>query len=165
MGQSANPKRTAANEAFAFAKYMRISPRKLNLIAASIRGKKAERALTDLDFLQKAAAIDVKKVLASAVANAENNHGLDVDRLYVKEATVGKTLTMKRFSARGRGRASRIEKPFANLTIIVAEQTEEAPAKKAKAPKKSVETKAADGAKKPAAKKTAAKKTTKKDEA
>lgn len=142
MSQSTNKPRVAQNEARSYSKYLRSSPRKLNLIAAMIRGKKADRALIDLEFLQKRVADDVRKVLQAAVANAENNHNLDVDRLVVKEATVGRTLVMRRFHARGRGRASRVEKPFANLTIVVGEaeaeakQTKkEAPAKKTAAPK------------------------------
>ncbi len=126
MGQKANESRTKDNEARAYAKHVRTSPQKLNLVAQTIRGKKAGTALTDLDFSKRRIAQDVKKVLQSAVANAENNHGLDVDRLVVAEATVGKTLTMKRFRARARGRAARIEKKFSNLTIIVREQDEEA---------------------------------------
>lgn len=124
MGKQANEKRTAENEARAYAKYIRTSPQKLNLVAQSIRGKDAETALVDLGFNPRRVADDVRKVLQSAVANAENNHGLDVDRLVVAEATVGKTLTMKRFRARARGRAARIEKKFSNLTIIVREEEE-----------------------------------------
>jgi len=125
MSQEANKPRTADNEAMAYAKYIRTSPRKLNLVAAMIRGKTAEKALIDLQFCRRRIAQDVKKVLQSAVANAENNQSLDVDRLIVAEASVGKTMTMKRFSARARGRAARIEKPFSNLTIIVREETDE----------------------------------------
>ncbi len=126
MGQKANKKKTAENEARAYAKHIRTSPQKLNLVAQLIRGKNAGKALIDLDFNSRRISADVKKVLQSAVANAENNHGLDVDRLVVAEATVGKTLTMKRFRARARGRAARIEKKFSNLTIIVREAEEEA---------------------------------------
>lgn len=121
MGQEANTKRVAENEARAYSKYIRTSPQKLNLVAQTIRGKSAGRALTDLDFSKRRVAQDVKKVLQSAVANAENNHGLDVDRLIVTTATVGKSVKMKRFRPRAKGRASRIEKLFSNLTIVVRE--------------------------------------------
>ena len=107
MGQAANPSRRGDTEARAYAKYLRISPRKLNLVAQMIRGKQAGKAMTDLDFSSRRIAQDVKKVLQAAVSNAENNHGLDVDRLYVSEATVGKSVKMRRFHARGRGRAGR----------------------------------------------------------
>jgi large subunit ribosomal protein L22 len=100
---------------------IRVSPQKLNLLAQLIRGKKVDRALADLEFSRKRIAHEVKKTLESAIANAENNHGLDVDDLIVAQAFVGKALVMKRFHARARGRASRIEKPFSNLTIIVRE--------------------------------------------
>jgi large subunit ribosomal protein L22 len=100
---------------------IRVSPQKLNLVAQLIRGKKVDRALADLTFSSKRIALDVKKTLESAIANAENNHDLDVDDLIVAEAFVGKALVMKRFSPRARGRAGRIEKPFANLTIVVRE--------------------------------------------
>lgn len=149
MSKPQNQPKQAANEARAYAKFLRTSPRKLNLVAGMIRGKSAEKAMIDLDFCNRRIAKDVKKVLKSAVTNAENNHNLDVDRLVVAEASVGKTMTMKRFHARGRGKASRVEKPFSRLTIIVREQ---APAeKKAKAEKP-----AAKAEKKPAAKKAAA---------
>jgi len=124
MGQDANARRVKNNEARAMAKFIRTSPYKLNLVAEMIRGKKAGKALVDLEFCEKRIAEDVRKVLQAAVANAENNHGLDVDRLIVAEATVGKALTMKRFMARARGRASRIEKPFSRLTVVVREQEE-----------------------------------------
>lgn len=124
MGQSTNPKRTKENEARAFAKYMRTSPQKLNLVAQTIRGKSAARALVDLEFSKRRIAADVRKLLQSAVANAENNHGLDVDRLVVSEAYVGKAITMKRFHARGRGRGSRILKTISNMTIVVKEAEE-----------------------------------------
>jgi large subunit ribosomal protein L22 len=113
------------NEAKAVLRMLRISPQKLNLVAQLIRGKKVERALADLEFSHKRISGQVKKVLESAIANAENNHGLDTDALVVAEAFVGNSLVMKRFTARGRGRSSRIEKPFAHLTIIVR-QVEEA---------------------------------------
>jgi large subunit ribosomal protein L22 len=124
MGKLANPARVAENEARAYAKLIRTSPRKLNLVAQLIRGKAAQAALADLTFSKRRVANEVKKVLQAAIANAENNHQLDVDRLFVREATVGKTLVMKRFHARGRGRSSRVEKPFSNLTIIVRERAE-----------------------------------------
>lgn len=122
MGQSKNTRRVADNEARAYAKFVRSSPRKLNLVAQMIRGKKADKALVDLDFCSRRVAREVKKVLMSAVANAENNHNLDVDRLYVAEATVGRQMVMKRFMARARGRAAGIEKWFSNLTIVVQEK-------------------------------------------
>ena len=106
------------------AKYLRTSPYKLNQVAEMIRGKKAETALVDLQFCKRRIANDVRKVLQAAVANAENNHGLDVDRLVVAEATVGKSIMMRRFRARARGRAARIEKQFSRLTVIVREQEE-----------------------------------------
>lgn len=109
-------------EARAYAKYIRSSPRKLNLVAQSIRGKSAGKALIDLDFSSRRIAIDVKKVLQSAVANAENNHNMDVDRLYVAEATVGRAIKMKRFMARARGRGAPIVKEFSRLTIVVRER-------------------------------------------
>lgn len=124
MGQSKNPRREKDNEAKAFAKYIRTSPQKLNLLARTIRGKKAERALVDLQFSKRRAAEEVRKLLQSAVANAENNHGLDVDRLIVSEAYVGKAFMMKRFHARGRGRGARILKTSSNMTIIVKEAEE-----------------------------------------
>lgn len=121
MSKQANPPRIAENEAKAVARMLRVSPQKLNLLAQLIRGKKVDRALADLEFSRKRIAHEVKKTLESAIANAENNHGLDVDDLVVAQAFVGKALVMKRFHARARGRASRVEKPFANLTIIVRE--------------------------------------------
>ena len=113
------------NEAKAVLRMLRISPQKLNLVAQLIRGKKVERALADLEFSHKRISGQVKKVLESAIANAENNHGLDTDALVVAEAYVGNSLVMKRFTARGRSRSSRIEKPFSHLTIVVR-QVEEA---------------------------------------
>jgi large subunit ribosomal protein L22 len=121
MAKGKNERGLADNEAKAVARMLRISPQKLNLLAQLIRGKKVERALADLEFSRKRIAVDVKKALESAIANAENNHSLDVDDLVVAEAHVGKTLVMKRFHARARGRAGRIEKPFSNLTIVVRE--------------------------------------------
>ena len=124
MGKKSAPRRLAENQAMAFAKHIRTSPRKLNLVAQTIRGLSAGTALAELDFSRRRIARDVRKVLQAAIANAENNHQLDVDRLLVKEATVGKTLVMKRFRARARGRIGRIEKPFSNLTVIVEEREE-----------------------------------------
>lgn len=121
MGKPKAERRLADNEARAVTKMIRVSPQKLNLVAALIRGKKVDAALADLEFSRKRIAGTVKKTLESAVANAENNHDLDVDSLIVAEAYVGKALVMKRFMARGRGRASRITKPFAHLTIVVRE--------------------------------------------
>jgi len=134
MGKEARARVLADNEAKAIGTNIRVSPRKLNLVAQSIRGKSAEVALNELTFSQKRVAGQVKKVLQSAIANAENNHDLDVDDLFVKEASVGKNMVLKRFHARARGRGARIEKPFAQVTIIVEEKREKAPAKKA-APK------------------------------
>ena len=124
MGQSANPSRTQDNEARAYGKYFYTSAQKLNLIAQSIRGKNAARALTDLQFSKRRVAQDVQKLLQSAISNAENNHGLDVDRLVVSEATVGKTMLLKRFHARGRGRGARVTKKVSNMTITVKEAAE-----------------------------------------
>ena len=121
MGKAANPRALADTEAKAVARMLRVSPQKLNLVAQLIRGKKVSRALADLEFSRKRIAVDVKKALQSAIANAENNHSLDVDDLIVAEAHVGKALVMKRFSPRARGRAGRIEKPFSNITIVVRE--------------------------------------------
>ena len=121
MGKAKTERRLKTNEAQAVARTIRISPQKLNLVAALIRGKKVDKALAELEFSRKRIAGTVKKTLESAVANAENNHDLDVDSLVVAEAYVGKSIVMKRFHARGRGRSSRIEKPFAHLTIVVRE--------------------------------------------
>ncbi len=126
MGKPEAPRRVAENEAMAIGRTIRTSPRKLNLVAQMIRGKRADTALADLTFSKRRIAHDVKKVLQSAIANAENNHQLDVDRLYVAEAYVGKGLVMKRFSARARGRVGRIEKAWSNLTVIVREREEAA---------------------------------------
>ena len=126
MGKQSNPRRLADNQAQAVVRNLRISPQKLNLVASMIRGMDANKALAALSFSRRRIANDVKKALQSAVANAENNHSLDVDRLYVKEAHVGKGLVMKRFKARARGRGSRILKPYAHLTIIVSEKEEQA---------------------------------------
>ena len=126
MGKPAAKRRVQDNEAMAMARAIRVSPQKLNLVAQSIRGKKVDAALAELTFSKRRIAKDVKKVLQSAVANAENNHQLDVDELVVAEATVGKALVMKRFSARARGRMGRIEKFFSRLTIVVRERGETA---------------------------------------
>nr|WP_316653750.1 50S ribosomal protein L22 [uncultured Gellertiella sp.] len=121
MAKAKAERRLKDNEAQAVARTIRVSPQKLNLVAALIRGKKVDRALAELEFSRKRIAETVRKTLQSAIANAENNHDLDVDSLIVAEAYVGKSIVMKRFHARGRGRASRIEKPFAHLTIVVRE--------------------------------------------
>lgn len=121
MGKPAAERRLADTEAQAVARHLRVSPQKLNEVAATIRGRKVETALAMLEFSKRRIAQDVKKVLQSAIANAENNQQLDIDRLVVSEAFVGKSLVMKRFRARARGRASRIVKPFSRLTVIVRE--------------------------------------------
>ncbi|MEL6218614.1 MAG: 50S ribosomal protein L22 [Pseudomonadota bacterium] len=126
MGKDKNPRRCAENEAMAVNRMIRVSPQKLNLVAAMIRGKPVARALTDLAFSKKRIADDVKKTLQSAIANAENNHGLDVDELVVAEAYVGKNLVMKRGRPRARGRFGRIMKPFSQLTIKVRQPEETA---------------------------------------
>jgi large subunit ribosomal protein L22 len=125
MGKPSAERRLADNEASAFLRAMRTSPRKLNLVAQTIRGKAATAALAELTFSRRRIAHDVKKVLQAAIANAENNHQLDVDRLYVKEATVGRAFILKRFHTRGRGRSARVEKHFAHLTVVVRERAEE----------------------------------------
>ncbi|NQZ48510.1 MAG: 50S ribosomal protein L22 [Erythrobacter sp.] len=124
MGKAKSPRRVADNEALAVGTQIRGSAQKLNLVAELIRGKKAEEALNILAFSKKAMAQDASKVLASAIANAENNHDLDVDALVVAEASVGKAFTMKRFHTRGRGKSTRILKPFSKLRIVVREQEE-----------------------------------------
>ena len=126
MSKEKNPRRVADNEAMAKTRMLRTSPQKLNLVAAMIRGKKGEKALSDLTFSKRRIAGDVKKCLQSAIANAENNHNLDVDELVVAEAYVGKNLTMKRGRPRARGRYGRILKPFAELTIKVRQVEEQA---------------------------------------
>ena len=126
MGKPKTQRSLKDNEAKAVLRMLRISPQKLNLLAQLIRGKKVEKALAELEFSHKRISGQVKKVLESAIANAENNHGLDTDALVVAEAYVGNSLVMKRFTARGRGRSSRIEKPFAHLTIIVRQVEEPA---------------------------------------
>ena len=125
MGQKANARREAENEAVAVGKMIRVSPRKLGLVAGMIRGLDATKALAELTFSTKRISRDVKKVLQSAIANAENNHQLDVDRLYVAEASVGKALVMGRFRARARGRVGHIEKPFSHIKLVVRERDEE----------------------------------------
>ena len=124
MSKQSAPRRLDETEAKAFLRVISVSARKLNLVAQSIRGKSASSALAELTFSPRRVAEDVKKVLQAAIANAENNHQLDVDRLYVKEATVGRAFVMKRFHTRGRGRSARIEKHFAHLTVIVRERPE-----------------------------------------
>ena len=119
MSKDKNPRRAADNEAMAKTRMLRTSPQKLNLVAQLIRGKKADKALTDLTFSKKRISGDVKKCLQSAIANAENNHNLDVDELIVAEAWVGKNMTMKRGRPRARGRFGKILKPFAEVTILV----------------------------------------------
>jgi large subunit ribosomal protein L22 len=126
MSKPASPRRVDEKEALAVATTVRGSAQKLNLVAGLIRGKKAGDALNILTFSKKAMAIDVRKCLASAIANAENNHNLDVDALVVKEASVGKSIVMKRFTPRARGRSSRIIKPFSRIRVVVREQQEEA---------------------------------------
>jgi len=126
MGKKAAERRLTENEAQAKTRLIRISPQKLNLVAQLIRGKKVSSALADLQFSRKRIAKDVKKTLESAIANAENNHSLDVDDLIVAEAHVGKAFVMKRFSPRARGRVGRIEKPFSHLTIVVRQVRETA---------------------------------------
>ena len=126
MGKPSAERRLDDTEASAFLRAARTSARKLNLVAASIRGMKVQRALNELEFSPKRIAKDVRKALYSAISNAENNHNLDIDNLVVAEAFIGKNLVMKRFSARARGRSSRIEKPFSEITIVVRELGEAA---------------------------------------
>ena len=124
MGKSSHPRSLEDNEAKVVVRNLRTSPRKLNLVAESIRGMTAEAALAELSFSKRRIANDVRKALQSAIANAENNHQLDVDRLYVSEASVGKSFVMKRFRARARGRAGRLLKPWSRLTVVVREREE-----------------------------------------
>ncbi len=124
MGKAKAPRRVGDNEALAVGTSIRGSAQKLNLVATLIRGRKVEEALNILAFSKKAMAVDVRKVLASAIANAENNHNLDVDALVVAEASVGKGIVMKRWHARGRGKSTRILKPFSRVRIVVREQSE-----------------------------------------
>lgn len=126
MSKPASPRKVADNEAFAVGTTIRGSAQKLNLVAALIRGRKAGDAMNILTFSKKAMAVDVRKVLASAIANAENNHNLDVDALVVAEASVGKSISMKRFATRARGRSASIVKPFSRLRVVVRETKEEA---------------------------------------
>ena len=126
MGQKSKERRQKPIEAMAKVRTLRTGLRKLNVVAQSIRGLKVQRALNELEFSHKRIAIDVRKALYSAISNAENNHSLDIDSLIVAEAYVGKNLVMKRFSARARGRSSRIEKPFSEITIVVRELGEAA---------------------------------------
>ena len=126
MGTEKNPRRVAENEAMAKLRMLKTRPQKLNLVATMIRGKKVEKALSDLTFSKRRIAIDVKKCLQSAIANAENNHGLDVDELVVAEAYVGKNITLKRGRPRARGRFGKIMKPFSELTITVRQVGESA---------------------------------------
>ena len=126
MGQEKNPRRVAVNEAMAKTRMLRTSPQKLNLVAQLIRGKKVDKALADLTFSKKRIAADVKKCLQSAIANAENNHNLDVDSLIVAEAWCGKNLVMKRGRPRARGRYGKIMKPFSEITIKVRQIEEQA---------------------------------------
>ena len=124
MGKTKDARRVAANEAMAIGNSLRTSPRKLNLVAESIRGLSAEKAVAELSFSKKRIAKAVLAILNSAIANAENNHQLNFDKLVVSQAYVGKGLVMKRMHARGRGRGARVLKPFSNLTIIVSERGE-----------------------------------------
>ncbi|WP_425408851.1 50S ribosomal protein L22 [Hyphococcus sp.] len=126
MGQKKNPRRFSETQAMAKGRMIRTSPQKLNLVAQLIRGKPVEKALADLTFSRKRVALNVKKVLESAIANAENNHDLDIDSLIVDQAFVGKNLVMKRWKARARGRVGRIHKPFSEITIVVKEVEEAA---------------------------------------
>jgi large subunit ribosomal protein L22 len=155
MGKESRARVLKDNQAMAVARNIRVSPRKLNLVAQQIRGKKVDRALNELTFSQKRIAGAVKKVLQSAIANAENNHDLDVDDLVVTEASVGKNLVMKRFHPRARGNSGGIEKFFSQITIVVEEIAEEKKAEAAAPAKKK------SSGKKPAAKKPAAQKATK----
>ena len=126
MGKKTFGRKLADNEAMAYAKHMRTSPQKLNLVAETIRGKACEAALADLEFSKRRISGEVKKLLESAIANAENNHQMDVDRLYVAEATVGKTMVLKRWRPRARGRVGRIQKPFCNMRLVIREREETA---------------------------------------
>jgi len=125
VGKKKAPRRVADNEALAVGRMVRVSPQKLNLVAGLIRGKKVDKALADLTFSKRRIAGNVKSVLESAIANAENNHGLDVDSLVVAEASVGKSLVMKRFRPRARGRTGKILKPFSQIRILVREVEEQ----------------------------------------
>lgn len=126
MGQKKNPRRVGETQAMAKGRMIKTSPQKLNLVAQMIRGMKAEKALAELEFSRKRVSKEVKKVLESAIANAENNHDLDIDALIVDQAFVGKNIVMKRWRPRARGRVGRIQKPFAEITIVVKEVEEAA---------------------------------------
>ncbi len=126
MGKKSFGRQLADNEAMAYAKHLKTSPQKLNLVAETIRGKPCEAALAELQFSKRRISGEVKKLLESAIANAENNHQMDVDRLYVAEATVGKTMVLKRWRARARGRVGRIQKPFCNMRLVIREREETA---------------------------------------
>jgi len=139
MSKQAKAPRRKENQAIAKAWYIKGGERKLNLLAQLIRGKTAVQAMNELEFSQRRVSREVRKVLEAAIANAENNHNLDVDRLFVSEATVGKTLVMKRFHTRGRGRSAPVEKPFSNITIVVQERPAGEDKKKAKPAKGSKE--------------------------
>ena len=147
MGKPKRERSLSDSEAQAVARNLRVSPRKLNLVAGLIRGKAVDTALADLEFSRKRIAQDVRKCVMSAVANAENNHGLDVNELVVSEAFVGKNLIMRRFQARGRGRASSITKPFSQITVIVRQKAEEEGEPKAKKKSKAAAGKPAKKAK------------------
>ena len=125
MSKKARQRKIADNEARSYVKRIRISPQKLQLVARAVKGMKAENAILQLGFLPKKGALFIKDAIKSAVANAENNHGLDIDRLYIADARVSKSLVMKRFRARARGRGAKILKPFSNLEILVREQQED----------------------------------------
>jgi large subunit ribosomal protein L22 len=150
MGKPKRERSLSESEAQAVARNLRVSPRKLNLVAGLIRGKAVDTALAELQFSRKRIAQDVRKCVMSAVANAENNHGLDVNELVVSEAFVGKNLIMRRFAARGRGRASSITKPFAQITVIVRQKSEEESEKAAEKRAKPAAKDAQGGSKKPA---------------
>jgi large subunit ribosomal protein L22 len=152
MGKESRARVLKDHQAMAIARNIRVSPRKLNLVAQQIRGKKVDRALNELAFSPKRIAGTVKKVLQSAIANAENNHDLDVDDLVVKEASVGKNMVMKRFHARARGNAGGIEKFFSQITIVVEEKREEAPKAEVEDAKPAAKKGKKAPAKKPAAK-------------
>jgi len=153
MGKESRARVLGDHQAMAVARNIRVSPRKLNLVAQQIRGKKVDRALNELTFSQKRIAGVVKKTLQSAIANAENNHDLDVDDLVVAEASVGKNLVMKRFHARARGNAGGIEKFFSQITIVVEEKREEKKEEAKPAPKSKAKSAAKTSAKKPTAQK------------
>jgi large subunit ribosomal protein L22 len=144
MGKQARESRLGESEAMAVGRNIRVSPRKLGVVAGLIRGKRVEAALSELTFSKRRIAKDVRKVLQSAIANAENNHQLDVDRLVVAEASVGKGLVMRRFHARARGRGAKILKPFSHLTIVVREREEEKKAPAAKGKGKTAKSKPAE---------------------